>query len=71
MMVEFWKIVNIHIPYADVRMRHPLRTVIRSPNDINLQKLLDIGNMAEQTCSPGKRYIKRIISYLQRTGRVV
>ena len=59
-------------------MRDPHRTVIRSPNDINLQKLLDIGNMAEQMCSPGKRfeglikrYIKRIISYLQRTGRVV
>jgi hypothetical protein len=46
--IEFWKIVSVHGPYADIRMRDPNRAVIRSPVDDNLVKLRVMANLAEQ-----------------------
>ena len=38
--IEFWKTVNIHTAYANIRWRDLKRAVTRNPNDKNLQNLL-------------------------------
>ena len=41
MVIEFWRIVNVHSPYADVRMHYPNRAAIFTSGDFNLQMQLE------------------------------
>ena len=58
--IEFWKIVNVHGPYADVRLIDPNRAVIRSSDDANLQKLLGISEFADHMAPSGSKRIKQL-----------
>ena len=42
--IEFWEIVSVHTIYADTHTQDLARTLIRTPNDKNLQKLIDMSN---------------------------
>ena len=44
---EFWRIVNVHDPYADVRNRDPNRAAINSPSHPSLNKLIELGDLAK------------------------
>lgn len=46
-LVQFWNIVNVHTPFLHIRTRNPDRSVIRSPDDVNLKKLIDMSTMIE------------------------
>ena len=46
--IDFWKIVNVHSPYSNIRMRDPDRAAITSPNDESLNKLLLVSRFAEE-----------------------
>ena len=54
-MVEWWKIVDVHNPFTDQRLRDPYRAVIRSADHPNLEKLLQIGKMASAMNNTGPR----------------
>ena len=58
--IQFWKIVNVHGPYADVRLIDPNRAVIRSSDDANLQKLLAISEFADHMAPSGSKRIKQL-----------
>ena len=74
-IIEFWKIVNVHGPYRDVRWRDADRAAIYSAEDINLQKLSEFSDFVEQYLTPPsskirvkffyKRHILQYHSYLQ------
>lgn len=60
-VLQFWKIVNVHSPYEDVRRRDPNCGVIKEVNDDNLQKLLNFGNMAQEMSTfTGKNRVKNL-----------
>ena len=46
--IEFWKTVNVHTPYADIRLRDLIRPVIRTSNNKNLRKPIDMSNFAKE-----------------------
>ena len=48
LILEFWNIVNVKSPYADIVLLDPLRAAINSPDDANLQKLLKISAIVEK-----------------------
>ena len=52
LMIRFWKIVNVHSPGADVRYRDLDRGVLRSPNDAQLDFLLEVALMADEMKPP-------------------
>ena len=55
--IDFWKIVNVHSPYSNIRMRDPDRAAITSPNDESLNKLLLVSRFAEEQAKyNGKRF---------------
>ena len=58
--IEFWKIVNVHGPYADIRLIDPNRAVIRSSDDANLQKLLAISEFADHMAPSGSKRIEQL-----------
>ena len=58
--IEFWKIVNVHGPYTDVRLIDPNRAVIRSIDDANLQKLIAISEFADHMAPSGSKRIKQL-----------
>ena len=72
-IIEFWKIVNVHGPYRDVRLRDADRAAFFSADDINLQKLSEFADFVEQYLTPssGKMRFKKLQyhSYLQGIGR--
>ena len=45
--VDFWKIVNVHGSFEDVRLNDERRLVITSPFDQYLQFLRDLGDLAK------------------------
>ena len=45
--VQFWKIVNVHGSFEDVRLNDERRSVITSPLDSHLQFLHDLGDLAK------------------------
>ena len=47
-VVEFWKICNVHSPYADICLKDSNRAAIASANDDNLSKLSAMGDFAIQ-----------------------
>ena len=56
--IEFWKTVNIHTAYADIHWRDLKRTVIRNPNDNNLQKPIDMSNFAKEMTNKSGRSVR-------------
>ena len=47
-ILEFWNIVNVKSPYADIVLRDPLRATINSPDDEKLHKVYKISDLIEQ-----------------------
>ena len=54
--VDFWKIVNVHGSFEDVRLNDEKRSVITTPFVQHLQFLRDLGNLAK-TMSPALIFI--------------
>ena len=55
--IRFWKILNVHTPFADIRLSDLNRAVIRTLNDENCnnnnkkkikKKLIDMSNFAKE-----------------------
>ena len=55
--IGFWKILNVHTPFADIRLSDLNRAVIRTLNDENCnnnnkkkikKKLIDMSNFAKE-----------------------
>ena len=76
-IIEFWKIVDVHGPYRDVRLRDADRAAIYSAEDMNLQKISEFSDFVEQYLTPSsskirvKKFTKDILqyhSYLQGIG---
>ena len=57
---ECWKIVNVHRPYANVHLIDPNRAGIRTPDDANLLKLLEISEFADHMSPSGSKCIKQL-----------
>ena len=57
-IIEFWKIVNVHGPYRDVRLRDADRAAIYSAEDMNLQKLSEFSDFVEQYLTPSSSKIR-------------
>lgn len=73
-VLEFWNIVNTKSPFSDVRLRDETRSVIRNKNDVNLQKLLEFGNMALEMSRPTNNKTcdgKRFQSLTKDTGKAI
>ena len=49
--IEFWKIINVYIPYANIRLRDLNRAIIRTPNDEKLEKVMDMSNFVKEVAS--------------------
>ena len=49
--VKFWTVVNVRGPYEAVSLSDEWRSVIRSPSDLGLKILRDLGDMARSMCS--------------------
>lgn len=47
-IIEFWKIVNAHTPYADIVLLYLNRVAIRTLNDKDFQKLNGISNFSKE-----------------------
>ena len=47
-IIEFWKIVNAHTPYADIVLLYLNRVAIRTLNDKDFQKLNEISNFSKE-----------------------
>ena len=54
-IVNFWKVVNVKGPGADLRFKDQLRGVIKSPDDPQLNVLLEMAKMADSMKPRGKR----------------
>ena len=57
-ILQFWKIVNVKGPYADIVLRDPLRQRVNTYDDENLHTLQNIADMVEQMgkkCGSRKR----------------
>jgi len=59
-MVEFWKIVNVHSQFAAQRNRDCLQEVITSSCDTKLQKLNKFNAMVQNMCSSGGKRMKTL-----------
>ena len=69
-IIEFWKIVNVHGPCRDVRLRDADRAAIYSAEDMNLEKFSEFSDFVEQYLTPSssklrvKKFTKDILQYL-------
>ena len=48
LILEFWNIVNVKSPYANIVLLDPLRAAIKSPEDVNLLKILKIADAIQK-----------------------
>ena len=64
-IIEFWKIVNVHGPYRDIRLRDADRAAIYSAEDMNLQKLSEFSDFVEQYLTPSSSKLR--VKNLQKT----
>ena len=55
LIVTFWKIVSFLGPYADIRFCDEVRAAIRSENNENIEKLLELDNIFENVQSTGRQ----------------
>lgn len=64
--VDFWKIVNVHGSYEDVKFNDSRRSVVRRESDKSLQFLADLGHLVKSmspkvsAASSGKRRYKSL-----------
>ena len=56
--VELWKIANAHSPYGHICMQDLNRVIIRTPNDENLLKLIDMSNFAKEIANKSGKCAK-------------
>ena len=61
-ILEFWNIVNVKNPYADIVLRDPLRATINSPDDEKLHKLYKISDLIEQMGKKGYKESGKIVN---------
>ena len=60
MFVQFWKIVNIKGPGANLRLNDPDRNVIRSANDIQLNILTQLADSVKSMGSHQKERVQQL-----------
>ena len=54
LILTFWKIVHFHEPYDDIKFHDNDRTAIRSENNKNIKRLLELTNIFEKNGVYGK-----------------
>ena len=57
-MLNFEKLYVFHIPYVDVRLQDLNKAVSRTPNDWNLQTLIDISNYSKNIASESDKCVR-------------